>query len=93
MRTMRTAEIDAPSRPRLGRPMKRGDHKFIAALKRERKTLAEEAKSVGRSPTSLRFFCQPKGSPNHRPIPRSLALYWRNLYSVPLSAWADIADD
>lgn len=96
IRTMRTREIDV-SEPRIGRPLKstghnKGGAKLLAALKKARITLAEEAKAVKRTPTALRFHCAPEDSGNFRPPPRELAERWEREYHVPVGDWPRLRD-
>jgi hypothetical protein len=88
IRTMRTERIDEP---KIGRPFKLS-HRLIDELAARNISLAEEARAVKRTPTSLRNMMYPKGHPSNRPVPRQLQKRWETLYGVPESDWARVVD-
>ena len=81
IRTMSTAEIEAPRR---GRPTE-VKHPLFQALAKAGVTIAEEAKAVKRSPASIRSFCY--DDENRRPAPEALRQRWLEKYGVPLKVW------
>jgi lambda repressor-like predicted transcriptional regulator len=90
--TLRTMPATDFAAHRTGRPLARPRHPLMAALSKAGVTVAEEAKAVGRSTSSIRSFCYPAKHEAFRPPPRALADHWQKKYGVPLATWPRLAD-
>ena len=90
--TLHTMHTSAIAQPRTGRPSKLLKHPLIAALEAKGVTVAEEAKTIRRSVSSLRSFCFPPDSEHYRPVPKAIAQRWLEEYGVPLKTWKRIGD-
>lgn len=90
--TLRTMPATDFAAHRTGRPLARPRHPLMAALSKAGVTVAEEARSVGRSASSIRSFCYPVKHEAFRPPPRALAEHWSKKYGVPLATWPRLAD-
>lgn len=77
---------------RIGRPTLNPTHPFVVALRREGLTIREVAKKVGRHENTVKAWYKAADDEAFRPIPRDIAKRLKDLYKVPLSAWARIAD-
>ena len=67
-------------------------HPFVAALLRERLTIAEIARELKASPSTVKAWYKKPTDDGARPIPRAMADKIRERYGVPLSAWSRIAE-
>ncbi len=90
--TLDTMDATQIAPARRGRPLGRPRHPFVAMLKKRRLTVAEVAKAVNRSASSVKAWYKPVGDDAARPIPRAVAEKLAELYGVPLTAWTRIAD-
>lgn len=89
LNTMNATEI-APAQP--GRPNLNTKHPFVAMLRKRGLTAAEVASELGRPATTVRSWYKDPRDPAFRPPPRDAVEKIRELYKVPLSAWARIRD-
>jgi hypothetical protein len=77
---------------RRGRPMGHRKHPFVVALLRERLTVAEIAKDMNRSQSTVKSWYKAADDPAYRPIPRTMAAALEKRLGVPLSAWSRISE-
>jgi hypothetical protein len=90
--TLDTMDATTISAPRRGRPMANKDHPFVAALLRERLTIADVAKDLKCGASTVKAWYKDEGDDAYRPIPRASALELKRRFKVPLSVWPRIAD-
>ena len=90
--TLDTLDATEIATARRGRPHGQRKHPFVAALLRDGLTIAEIARDLKRSPSTVKSWYKADGDIGQRPIPRAVALTIEKRLDVPLSAWARIAD-